>query len=49
VPVVLEYGTPILPVAREVQRHVRRYLKVMADVYPAAVEVVIAQIESGQG
>jgi uncharacterized alkaline shock family protein YloU len=49
VPVVLEYGIPIVPVAREVQRRVRRYLKVMADVYPASVEVVIAQIESGQG
>lgn len=49
VPVVLEYGSAIAPVAREVQRRVRRYLKVMADVDLAAVEVVVAQIESGQG
>jgi uncharacterized alkaline shock family protein YloU len=45
VPVVLEYGIAIAPVAREVQQRVRRYLKVMADVDPAAVEVVVAQIE----
>jgi uncharacterized alkaline shock family protein YloU len=45
VPVALQYGIPIAPVAREVQQRVRRYLKVMADVDPAAVEVVIAQVE----
>lgn len=49
VPVVLEYGAAIAPVAREVQRRVRRYLKVMTDVELAAVEVVVAQIEPGQG
>jgi uncharacterized alkaline shock family protein YloU len=48
VPVVLEYGIAIAPVAREVQRRVRRYLKVMADVYPAAVEIVVAGIEPEQ-
>jgi uncharacterized alkaline shock family protein YloU len=48
VPVVVDYGIPIAPVAREVQRRVRRYLKVMADVYPAAVEVVVAGIEPGE-
>ncbi len=48
VPVVLEYGTPIAPVAREVQRRVRRYLKVMADVELSAVEIVVAQVEPGK-
>jgi uncharacterized alkaline shock family protein YloU len=48
VPVVLEYGIPIAPVAREVQQRVRRYLKVMADVDPATVEVVVAQVEPGE-
>ena len=48
VPVVLEYGMAIAPVAREVQRRVRRYLKVMADVELSAVEVVVAQIEPGK-
>ncbi|HEY4976065.1 MAG TPA: Asp23/Gls24 family envelope stress response protein [Gaiellaceae bacterium] len=48
VPLVLEYGSAITPVAREVQRRVRRYLKVMADVDLAAVEIVVAQIEPGQ-
>jgi len=46
--VVLEYGMAIAPVAREVQRRVRRYLKVMADVELSAVEVVVAQIEPGK-
>lgn len=45
VPVALEYGIPIAPVAREVQQRVRRYLKVMADVDPAAVEVIVAAVE----
>ena len=45
VPVALEYGIPIAPVAREVQQRVRQYLKVMADVDPAAVEVVVAAVE----
>ncbi len=45
VPVAIEYGIPIAPVAREVQQQVRRYLKVMADVEPAAVEVVVVQVE----
>jgi uncharacterized alkaline shock family protein YloU len=48
IPVVLEYGMPIAPVAREVQRRVRRYLKVMADVDLSAVDVVVAQVEPGQ-
>jgi uncharacterized alkaline shock family protein YloU len=48
VPVVLEYGAPITPVAREVQRRVRRYLKVMADVELSAVEIVVAQVEPGK-
>ncbi len=48
-PVVLEYGMPIAPVAREVQRRVRRYLKVMADVDLSAVDVVVAQVERAQG
>jgi uncharacterized alkaline shock family protein YloU len=48
VPVVLEYGTPITPVAREVQRRVRRYLKVMADVELSAVEIVVVQVEPGK-
>jgi uncharacterized alkaline shock family protein YloU len=45
VPVALEYGSAIAPVAREVQKRVRQYLKVMADVDPAAVEVIVAAIE----
>lgn len=45
VPVAMQYGIPIAPVAREVQQRVRRYLKVMADVDPAAVEVVVVQVE----
>ena len=45
VPVALEYGIPIAPVAREVQQRVRQYLKVMADVDPAAVEVIVAAVE----
>jgi uncharacterized alkaline shock family protein YloU len=48
IPVVLEYGMPIAPVAREVQRRVRRYLKVMADVDLSAVDVVVAQVEPGK-
>ena len=48
IPVVLEYGMPIAPVAREVQRRVCRYLKVMADVDLSAVEIVVAQVEPGQ-
>ncbi|MGD0167772.1 MAG: Asp23/Gls24 family envelope stress response protein [Gaiellaceae bacterium] len=45
VPVALGYGTVIAPVAREVQKRVRQYLKVMADVEPAAVEVIVVVIE----
>ena len=48
VPVALEYGIAIAPVAREVQQRVRRYLKVMADVDPAAVEVVVAAVEPSE-
>jgi uncharacterized alkaline shock family protein YloU len=48
IPVVLEYGMPIAPVAREVQRRVRRYLKVMADVDLSAVDVVVTQVEPGK-
>jgi uncharacterized alkaline shock family protein YloU len=49
VPVALEYGAAIAPVAREVQKRVRQYLKVMADVDPAGVEVVVASIEPAEG
>lgn len=48
VPVAVQYGIPIAPVAREVQQRVRRYLQVMADVDPTAVEVVVAHIEPGE-
>ncbi len=42
---VVDYGSSIPPIAREVQQRVRQYLKVMADIDPARVEVVIVGVE----
>jgi uncharacterized alkaline shock family protein YloU len=39
--VVTEWGASIPAVGRRVQAHVRDYLRSMADVEPAAVEVVV--------
>lgn len=39
--VVTEWGASIPAVGRRVQAHVREYLRSMADVEPAAVEVVV--------
>jgi uncharacterized alkaline shock family protein YloU len=39
--VVTEWGTSIPAVGRRLQEHVREYLRSMADIEPAAVEVVV--------
>jgi uncharacterized alkaline shock family protein YloU len=39
--VVTEWGASIPAVGRQVQEHVREYLRNMADVEPASVEVVV--------
>ena len=44
--VLVQDGVSIPPIGREVQRRVRQYLKVMADVEPARVEVIVAGVES---
>jgi|SRR6478735_5013820 uncharacterized alkaline shock family protein YloU len=38
---VTEWGASIPAVGRHVQQHVREYLRHMADIEPAAVEVVV--------
>jgi uncharacterized alkaline shock family protein YloU len=40
----VDWGTPIVEVGHEVQTRVREYLLRMADVEPAAVDVVVDEI-----
>jgi uncharacterized alkaline shock family protein YloU len=42
---VVDYGADIPRVAAEVQRHVVEYLQRMADVTPAAVNVVVDDVQ----
>jgi uncharacterized alkaline shock family protein YloU len=42
----VEWGTSIPDVGRAVQRGVRAYLRQMADVEPAAVDVIVDEIEA---
>jgi uncharacterized alkaline shock family protein YloU len=41
---VLDWGASIPDVGRDVQRRVREYLRSMADVEPAAVDVVVEEL-----
>jgi len=43
--VVVDYGAEVPSVAAEVQRRVREYLGQMADVAPAAVHVVVEDVQ----
>jgi uncharacterized alkaline shock family protein YloU len=43
----VEWGTSIPAAGRAVQRRVAEYLERMADVRPAAVDVVVDEIEGG--
>jgi uncharacterized alkaline shock family protein YloU len=43
--VIVDYGHPVSVLGRELQRRVRQYLKVMADVDPVRIEVVVAGVE----
>src|SRR5581483_69851 len=45
---VTEWGASIPAVGRRVQQRVREYLSSMADVEPAAVEVVVDAVGPGQ-
>ncbi len=42
---VVDYGADIPQVAAEVQRHVIDYLKRMADLTPAAVNVIVDDVQ----
>jgi uncharacterized alkaline shock family protein YloU len=44
---VVDYGADVPRVAAEVQRHVREYLQRMADVTPAAVHVIVDDVQRG--
>ena len=44
----VEWGASIADVGRAVQRHVRDYLRRMADVEPVAVDVIVDEIGAPQ-